>query len=327
MIGIVAPVIALEEYVEAKGDTISQICLHPGGQGVHLARVIKEFGEQCVLASFVGGELAPVMRALLEQYQVAHRLVTCAASTAAVLKLTSDGSETAVWQLPPSKVSRHESDNLFEAASLLILDCEVVVFSGTLVEGMPRDFFARLVCLANRHGVRTVVDVAPEFLEKAVQARPTVVKPGLHQLSRLFSLDPELTAGELAQAARQLCAWGAETVVVSQTGEGAVAVGPDWAWKLVAPALESVGQAGAGDCMTGVIAVGLSRGWPREEILKTAVGAAAGKVLRRGLGICKRDVAMALREQVQVISIPSPDGRSEVSCRRGSQDAPAERLN
>ncbi len=81
MIGIIAPVIALEEQVEASGNTISQFHLHPGGQGVHVARVVREFGEESVLASFAGGEMAPVVRALLDQYRIEHRLVACTATT------------------------------------------------------------------------------------------------------------------------------------------------------------------------------------------------------------------------------------------------------
>lgn len=308
MIGIIAPVIALEEQVEASGNTISQFHLHPGGQGVHVARVVREFGEESVLASFAGGEMAPVVRALLDQYRIEHRLVACTAPMAAVHSLVIDRQERGRWEVPPPRVTRHESDNLFETASLIVLKSDVVVLSGILTEGMPSDFFARLVRLANRHGVRTVVDLAPEFLEPAVRARPTVAKPGEHQLGRLLGLGNGLSPAQLAQAGRRLLAWGAETVVISQAAEGAVAVGQDWAWQIEPPALEPVEEAGAGDCMTAVMAVGLAQGWPMEEIVRTAVAAGAGKVLRQGLGLCKREVAMILRDGVRLTPIPLPQG-------------------
>ena len=300
MIGIVAPVVAIEQYVEAKTGVVSQLCLHPGGQGVHVARVVKEFGEACTVATLAGGEPAPVLRALLDEYAIPHRLVSMQSPTKIVIKLTGDFHELSVLQLPIPRVNRHEADNMFEAASLLVLESQVAVLSGSLAEGMPTDFFARLVRLANRHGVRTVLDVAPEYLETAVRAGPTVVKPGQHQLRQMLRLSPNPSTRELAQAARELCAWGAEVVVVSRAPEGALAVSKDWAWDLRAPVVEPVEQAGMGDCTVGVIAVGLAQGWPIADTLQTAVGASAAKALRHGMATCKRATTLLLKAEVQV---------------------------
>lgn len=188
MIGIVAPVVALEIPVETKVGGLSTICFHPGGQGIDTARAIREMGEESVLVAFNGGESGTVLRATLDAYGIKHQLVPVAAPTVAVLKLTVDYREQQVFQLPTPRVSRHESDDLYSAASLLTMDCSVVVFSGIDVEGMPGEFFASLIRHANSHGVKSVVDLDPKLMLSVLDAHPTVIKPNVDQLRKVFDL-------------------------------------------------------------------------------------------------------------------------------------------
>ncbi len=292
--------VALEIPVEVKVRGLSSICFHPGGQGIDAARAIREMGEDSVLVAFNGGESGTVLRAMLGAYGIKHQLVPISAPTSATLKLTVDYREQQVFQLPPPRVSRHESDDLYSAASLLTMDCKVVVFSGIAVEGMPTDFFPSLVRHANNHGVKSVVDLEPELMLTVLDAHPTVIKPNVDQLRRIFDLREAPSTDDLLYVAEELRRRGATNVVISLGPLGAVAVGDDFALRLTAPKVEAVVERGAGDCMVAALAVGLAKGMPFEEAARMGTAAGCAKVLRHGFGTCRRDVTERLMSRVKV---------------------------
>lgn len=300
MISIIAPVIALELSVEVKVGGISSICIHPGGQGVDAARAIDEMGEESVLVAFNGGETGMVLKSTLDSYHIKHQLVTVAAPTVAVLKLTTDYREQQVFQIPPMRVSRHESDDLYSAASLLIMNSEAVVFSGVAVEGMPSDFFSNLIRHANNYGVGSVVDLDPELMLSVLPANPTVIKPNVDQLRKFFNLGESLSTDDLLRVATELRRRGARNVVISLGAKGAMAVGEGYALRLTAPTVEAVAERGAGDCMVAALAVGLARKMPFEDVVRVGVAAGCANVLRHGLGTCRRDVTERLLSRVKV---------------------------
>jgi 1-phosphofructokinase len=299
MIGVVAPVVALEISAETKVGGLSSLCFHPGGQGIDAARAMIEMGEESVLVSFNGGESGMFLRTALDFYGIKHHLVPIAAPTVAVLKLTEDYREKRAFQLPLPRVSRHESDDLYSAASLLTFDCSVVVFSGVAAEGMPTDFFPSLIRHANNHGVSSVVDLEPELMLSVLDANPTVIKPNLEQLAKIFDLNGAST-NDLLDMAAELRRRGARNVVISLGGGGALAVADGSAWKFTPPKIEAVVERGAGDCMVATIAVGLARHEPFDEAVRLSIGAGCAKVLRHGLGTCRREVSERLVGHVKV---------------------------
>ncbi|MBI2863586.1 MAG: bifunctional hydroxymethylpyrimidine kinase/phosphomethylpyrimidine kinase [Chloroflexi bacterium] len=303
MIGIVAPVIALEISAEVKVGGLSTLCFHPGGQGADIARAVGEMGEESTLVAFAGGETGTVFRSLLDAYHINHQLVPIAAPAVAVLKLTADYRERELFQLPSPRVSRHESDDLFSAASLMAMDSKVVVFSGVAVEGMPEDFFLTLVRHANYHRAKTVIDLDPDLMLPVLAAHPTVVKPNVDQLRGLFQLGESPSASELLDVAQELHRRGAENVVLSLGSLGALAVGDGFALRLTGPKVEAMVERGAGDCMVAALAVGLARDLPFEEAVKLGVAAGCAKVLRHGLGTCRRDITRRLLSKVKVQTI------------------------
>lgn len=299
MIGIVAPVLALEIIAEAGDGALSPPCLHPGGQGAIVARAIGALGHRCTLTGFNGGESGVVLRSLLDEHGVHHRLVNMRESTKTVVILNTSAQPQQVLQSPLPQVSRHEADDLFSTASVVILESQSLVLSGMLAPGMPTDFFARLVKLANKHKIPTVVDIAPELLASVLAVRPTVVKPNIHQLRALLDR-PLQEDHQVINALREVRRMGADVVVTSMGNSGALASFDNSVVRVRPPTVEALEEAGAGDSMVAGLAVGLARGYSMEETLQLATAAASASVLRRGMGSFKADIPRSLKRWVEV---------------------------
>ena len=103
----------------------------------------------------------------------------------------------------------------------------------------------------------TVVDATKELLVNVLEYRPFLVKPNHHELGEIFGV--ELADREaVVPYAEKLKKMGAENVLVSMAGEGAVlAAGDGKFYKAPAPAGKLVNGVGAGDSMVA----GFLAGW------------------------------------------------------------------
>ena len=301
MIGIISPALAVDLMVEIKGEEVLKACFHPGGQGVNVARVVLQLEQSCRLVGFNGGESGIVLAALLEAEKIPSLLVRSEHSTATVIKITSDYSPHQTLQTLPPKVSRHEVDDLFSLASLLVLESKVVVIDGSLPRGMPSEVLMKLIRHAVANGVPVVLDVAGEDLLAALPAFPTLIKPNLKQLMPFFEISASPTEREVLAVAHQLRARGAQNIVISLDGRGAVALSEGGAYLIQPPHLESMAEPGAGDSMVAAFAVGLHEGLPFPEILRLGAAAGSASVLRHGLGTAKREVIRRLLDFVKVL--------------------------
>jgi 1-phosphofructokinase family hexose kinase len=241
-----------------------------------------------------------VLRALLNEQGIPHRLVTIREPTIGVVEMNMDGEPHRRLQSDPPPVSRHEADDLYSVASLLVMESDVVILTGSTAPGMPADFFARMIRHANQLGVPTVVDVAPEHLASVLEAGPTIIKPNINQLSAFMPLTPSPTIVDLRVITERLQQQGARTVILSLGKDGAVMAVDNRFLRAQPPNVQPLGEAGAGDSMVAALAAGLVRGYNPEELLRLGVAAGSANVLRRGMGTFRPEVALQLEQWVQV---------------------------
>ena len=115
---------------------------------------------------------------------------------------------------------------------------------------------ALMARLAGRK-VMTVVDAEKELLVRALKYRPFLVKPNSHELGEIFGREFR-TRREAVPYGVKLREMGAENVLVSMAGEGAVlAAGDGSIYESPAPAGRLVSGVGAGDAMVA----GFLAGW------------------------------------------------------------------
>ncbi len=131
-------------------------------------------------------------------------------------------------------------------------------------------------------GIRYAVDAEGEALTAALPHHPFLVKPNLRELSMLSGR--ELTTDEdIITAARDLQARGAQNVLVSLGGQGAILLSEDGGCH-AADALggKPVNTVGAGDSMVAGFLAGLPEGY--ENALGMGLAAGGATACAEGLG-------------------------------------------
>ena len=122
--------------------------------------------------------------------------------------------------------------------------------------------------------IRIVVDVAGELLNRGLKHRPFLIKPNHHELDDLFGVRIDALQDAFPYA-RQLQAMGAQNVLVSMGGKGAVLLDAEGnVHMLPVPKGTLVNAVGSGDSMVA----GFLAGWTEKKDYEHAfrMGISAG---------------------------------------------------
>lgn len=266
---------------------------HPGGGGANVARVIAELGGEVELAFLCGGVTGPLYESLLSGYGVK---LGCFAMKGPV-RISYTVREEATGQeyrfVPEGpQVSETELAPLMELAAGFAGD--FLVASGSLPRGVEPAIYARMARMAEKNGVRFVLDTSGEALQAALEEGGIfLVKPSQREFEEIAG-HPLDSAGVEREAMALVSRGAARHVVVSLGGQGALLANEEGVVRLPAITVEAKSAVGAGDSFLGGMVHWLAEGHAPAEAFRFAMAAGAAAVLHEGTSLCRRDDVMRL---------------------------------
>jgi 1-phosphofructokinase len=306
---IFAPMLTLTVTVESGGsDEGDEMHIHAGGQGVWVARMLRELGERPIVCGPIGGEVGHVIHGLIKEWEIDLSTVETNGSSPATLQDRRSGKRELIAEGEPLTLERHELDDLYGKFLDLALGSKVVVITGQLGEVIPTDTYRRLGHDLAAVGVTVVADVHGPDLSSFLEGGPIrILKVSDENLVEdgLLQGDDEEAA---ASAMDRLIADGAEAVVLSRAENPTLARLDGAVYRAITPHLEPAETRGAGDSMTAGLAAGISRGLDPVEILKLACAAGTANVTRHGLGSASDDLIDTLAERVEIEPVSEASG-------------------
>jgi ribokinase len=263
------------------GETVTdaRLATHNGGKGANQAAAAALLGAEVTLLGRVGddGFGEPLVEALAEK-GVDTGLIEAARDSStgtAFITVTPDGENEIT--VAPGANRRLTADDV-ERASGAIGGARVLVAQMEV----PPEAVLRAVEVAELHGTRALVNLAPPFevaRELLEKLDPLVVNE--HEAAFLLGEKVEGVDGALS-AARGLLGLGPRSVVVTVGEEGAVFSDGGSTRHLPAPKVDVVDTTGAGDAFVGALAARLARDAPLEDAVGYAVRAGAAAVTKEG---------------------------------------------
>lgn len=314
---VLAPTPILTVTLESGSDDAApELHVHPGGQGLWVARMAYSLGADVVVCGPFGGETGTVLGHLAEVENLRVRRVSYVGGNGAYLHDRRGGDRLELAFMPPAKLDRHELDDLYGTVLVEGLDADVCVITGAYPTPLlPPPFFGRLVGDLRTAGVKTVADLSGRAALEAARAGVDVLK-----MSHVEVVEAGLAADDsvaaLRAAAQRLLRpesgfangngdRGAHVgevgaMMVSRAAEPALLVTASGVREVLAPSVTTVDHRGAGDSMTAGIAVAVGRGLTLTEAARLGAAAGALNVTRRGLGTGHREQIERFAEQVTV---------------------------
>jgi 1-phosphofructokinase len=197
-----------------------------GGKGINVARALHANGHRAAAVVPIGGPEGAHLLHLLDGTGLEVISVPIAGSVRSNVTIVElDGTNTKLNEPGPT-LTDAELEAFLTASADVPPDTRWLVASGSLPPEAPADLLARIVRRARAAGVATAVDTSGSALAAAVAAGPDLVKPNADELAELTGRRL-LTLGDVIDAAEELCARGAGSVLASLGPDGAVLVTRD----------------------------------------------------------------------------------------------------
>ena len=267
----------------------------PGGGGLNVARAIHKLGGRCEAYLVSGGPTGQILEHFLDKEGIKYHVVLTKDWTREnLIVLEEDTNQQFRFGMPGPLLLKSEWKACLDKITRLRPRPGFVIGSGSLPEGVPDDFYARLTRAFKKTNTKVILDISGRALKCAVGKGAFMIKMNLNELGSLVGheLKHEI---EYHRAASSLINKGAcEILVVSLGAAGALLAKKGICKHLRAPLVQVKSVIGAGDSMVGGIVLGLTRGYGLEEAMLFGIAAGTAAVMTPGTGLSSRKDAEKL---------------------------------
>ena len=226
--------------------TTSELML-PGGKGINVSIVLSNLGIENTAIYFSAGFIGDEITRKVKECGIKSEEIKVSNGCSRVnLKLKSiDGTE--INGAGPD-ISKEAIESFYHKLEML-QEGDTLVLAGSIPQTMPETIYSDIMARLSGKGIRIVVDATRDLLVNVLEYKPFLVKPNNHELGEIFGVELN-TREEVVPYAKKMIEMGAENVIVSMAGQGAVFVSANGdAYLREAPEGKLVNGVGAGDSM------------------------------------------------------------------------------
>ncbi len=220
---------------------------YPGGKGINVSMVLANLGRTSVATGFLAGFTGDFIKNELKARHISSGFIFVKDGMTRINVKIRAGKETAINGQGPH-ITDEEIEELISQLEKLSKD-DLLVISGAVPSSLPDNIYEMILERIKDKGCTVVVDATKDILLNTLKYHPLLVKPNQEELEEMFNVKIENDA-DLKKNAAKLVDLGAQNVIVSLGGDGALLVGKDVeAIKLPAPKGRVVNTVGAGDSL------------------------------------------------------------------------------
>ncbi len=287
-------IVSVEDFKLGLTNRTSSELMLPGGKGINVSTVLMNLGIESTALGFVAGFTGDEIVRRLKEMGVNTGFIQIEEGISRInLKLKSiDGTEINGMGPDISDEKRKELMGQLEGLNA----GDVLFLSGSIPATMPDDAYQKIMKQLDGRGVRIVVDATRDLLMNVLEYHPFLIKPNNHELGEIFGVEL-MTREDVIPYGKKLQEKGAENVLVSMAGEGAVLIDAEGnVHSAPAPEGELVNGVGAGDSMVA----GFMAGWMEKQDYEYAfhMGVSAGSASAFSENLATKDEIEAVYRQI-----------------------------
>lgn len=267
--------------------------LYFGGKGINVSFVLHELGLPSKALGFVAGFTGAAIEAGIQEQGIATDFVHLNSGFSRINVKIKSGEETELNGQGPN-ISEAAVAELFEKLNQL-QDGDILILAGSIPNTMPADSYEKILAHLSDKNIKVVVDATKDLLLKVLPYHPFLIKPNNHELGELFGVTLH-SIEEIATYAKKLQEMGAQNVLISMAGDGALLIDETRKQHVCGVCKGTVkNSVGAGDSMVAGFVAGSMHG-DYEAALK--LGTAAGGATAFSEGLAQRAEIERLLQQL-----------------------------
>ena len=279
-------------YIESRHESA-------GGRGINAACVIHSFGGKALAIFPSGGANGKFIEELLGGYGYPTVAVPIGHEIRTNLTITDRQGLTVSLNERGPQLEKAEVDRIEKAVHKSLDGVAWLMLCGSLPPGVPANFYARLIGMARRKHVKTLLDTDGDALREGIEAAPTVVSPNQQEAERLLNR-ALVTRNHFLEAAARIRAMGPETVALSLGSRGAMGAVEGAIIEALPPRVEVLCPIGAGDALAAALVWSMEQTGDFTDALRWGVAAGTASATLPGLRMASLEQAKEIYRQVEV---------------------------
>ncbi len=265
----------------------------PGGKGLNVSTVLRNLGIESTALGFIAGFTGKELKRDIEQRGIKTDFINVEKGLTRINVKISSKEETALNGNGP-EITDEDIEQLFEKINN-IKNEDTVILAGNIPKCINNNIYEIICKKLEQNKVRFIVDATKELLMNVLKYKPFLIKPNKEELEETFKEKIE-TKEEIIEHAKKLQKMGAQNVLISLGGEGAILVtSENKEYFINAPKGKVLNTVGAGDSMVAGFVAGYEKSGDYEYAFKMGIATGSASAFSMDLATAEQ-VADLLKE-------------------------------
>ena len=265
----------------------------PGGKGLNVSTVLKNLGIESTALGFIAGFTGDELKTDIEQRGIKTNFIKVKEGITRINVKISSKEETALNGNGP-EITEEDIQKLLERIEK-IKNEDIVILAGNIPKCINNNIYEIICKTLEQNDVRFIVDATKELLMNVLKYKPFLIKPNKEELEETFKEKID-TKEEIVAHAKKLQSMGAQNVLISLGGDGAILVTTnDEVYFSKAPKGKVVNTVGAGDSMVAGFIAGYEKSGDFEQAFKMGIATGSASAFSMNLATAE-EVASLLKE-------------------------------
>lgn len=290
-------IVSVDDFRLGMTNRASSQMLLPGGKGINVSTVLRSLGLDSTALGFTAGFTGKEIEKRLDELGVKTDFIHLNGGNSRInVKLRNiEGTEI------NAQGPEIDDESLAQLMKRLyeLKNGDMLVLAGSIPPSVPQDCYRKILQQLHEKEIYTVADTSGELLCGIAECRPFLIKPNNHELGELFQVTLR-KRDEVIPYGKRLQRMGAQNVLISLAGEGAVLIAADGnIYSTPAPEGTLVNGVGAGDSMVAGFIAGFLKNRSYEQAFY--MGVAAGSASAFSERLAGGDEIMHLYEAMNML--------------------------
>lgn len=274
-------VVKLKNFQLGEVNRIHEEHIFYGGKGINVSAVLANLDMKSTAWGFIAGFTGEELYRGAEQLGFRADFIRVKRGMTRINVKVKAERETEINGVGP-EITAGDVQELMDKIRQLS-DGDWLVLSGSIPASISDTIYEEIMAQLAGSGVKAVVDAEKDLLLNVLEYQPFLIKPNNHELGEMFGTVLK-TEDEIVHHARLLQEKGAQNVLVSMAGDGAILITEDnQIIKRLPPKGIVKNSVGAGDSMVAGFLAGYLNTGSYQEALKWGTAAGSATAFSEGL--------------------------------------------
>ena len=293
-------VIQVDKLVPGEINRTTHEAVYPGGKGNNVSVILSNLGHSSKALGFTAGFTGEALENMLKEFGCDTAFIRLPEGSTRINVKINAGEETEINGQGPV-ITEEAQQALFEQLDALKKE-DILVLAGSIPNTLPSDIYERILEHLQGRGIHFVVDATKDLLLKVLKYHPFLIKPNNHELGEMFGVTLK-TRDEIVAYAKKLRKMGAENVLVSMAGDGAILLTEEGViYEAKPPKGKVLNSVGAGDSMVAGFLTGYLNTGDYEKAFRLGVVTGSATAFQYWLAT-KEDIVALMEDKPETYGL------------------------